>query len=121
MNLMFQSITNYIHDSFQGKYDISPNNEYNRYMSFYHERQFYNKFYERKADIMSHNLWLKAGYDLENGIKVYDSIKDYVGEPRVTHSGFARRNYNYDHSEMAKLLLDKANLDEFQTPVTNKQ
>lgn len=31
----------------------------------------YSKFYERKADILSHELVFRAGYDILKGIEAY--------------------------------------------------
>jgi hypothetical protein len=39
----------------------------------YREMQIFDKFYERRADILSHELAHRAGFDIINGIEVYSS------------------------------------------------
>jgi len=40
----------------------------------YREGALYSKYYERKADILSHELTHRAGFDILKGIEVYSGI-----------------------------------------------
>ena len=72
------------------------------YSWFYPERSFFNKYYERKADILSHELWNRAGYDILKGIEVYKFI---VSLPTYFVERFAKKDSAYNHYEMSHSLL----------------
>jgi len=61
-------------DSFQKVTDI------NHYIWFNKHSRFFSKYYERKADILSHELCHRAGYDILKGIEIYRS--KYLGNQK---------------------------------------
>ncbi|CAI2374878.1 unnamed protein product [Moneuplotes crassus] len=66
---------------------------YKRMVSQYKNGAIYNKFEERRADILSHELAHRAGFDILKGIEVYGEFTPSLGHP------------DYSHYEMSKRLL----------------
>ena len=69
---------------------------------FYPERLFFTKYYERKADILSHELWNRAGFDILKGIDVYKFI---VSLPSSFNDKNKKKDTGYNHYEMNHGLL----------------
>lgn len=87
--------------------------KYNKYSCFYPEKFHLDKFYERRTDMMSHELILKAGYDIFTAVEIYKKVEDYIGKPSPYAFKKSDKNLSYAHYEMNKKYLQNANLELF--------
>lgn len=52
--------------------------KYNKYLCFYPESWFFTKFYEKRTDVMCHEICEKAGFKPESGIEIFRKIESHI-------------------------------------------